>query len=113
MQHISPFPKNRNSEELNLDLNATVLILARIIRMIFIIPVFAVLSFLSIAFNDAAIYIVPLEALYESFALSAFFLLLLAFIQESDEERQAFFESSGTTAAYRVSSLTSIYPLMC
>jgi len=50
--------------------------------MIFIIPVFAVMSFLSIAFNDAAIYIEPLESLYESFALSAFFLLLLAFIAE-------------------------------
>ena len=74
--------------------------------MIFIIPVFAVMSFLSIAFNDASIYIEPLEALYESFALSAFFLLLLAFIQENDDERQEFFESSGITAEYRVSCAT-------
>ena len=74
--------------------------------MIFIIPVFAVMSFLSIAFNDAAIYIEPLESLYESFALSAFFLLLLAFIAENDDERQEYFGASGTNAAYKVSGRT-------
>jgi hypothetical protein len=74
--------------------------------MIFIIPVFAVVSFLSLTFNGAAIYLDPLETLYESFALSAFFLLLLAFIREGDEERQEFFESSGMTAEYSVSIYT-------
>lgn len=77
----------------------------QIIRIIFIIPVFAVMSFLSVAFNDASIYLEPLETLYESFALSSFFLLLLAFIQEDDVERQAFFETSGTVAAYRKTAL--------
>ncbi len=71
-------------------------------RMIFIIPVFAVSAFLSVAFNDASIYLQPLDALYESFALSAFFLLLLAYVQEDDDERQAFFQNSGTIAAYKV-----------
>jgi hypothetical protein len=72
--------------------------------MIFIIPVFAAVSFLSIAFNDTSIFIEPLQTLYESFALSGFFLLLLAYVQENDEEREAFFESSGILAVYRLST---------
>lgn len=74
--------------------------------MIFIIPVFAGTSFLSVAFNNTSIYLTPLQTLYESVALSAFFFLLLAYVQEDDEERQAFFEASGTIAQYRVSILT-------
>ncbi|KUJ09035.1 DUF300-domain-containing protein [Mollisia scopiformis] len=77
----------------------------QVIRLIFIIPVFAVASFLSVAFNNASIYIQPLTTLYESLALSAFFLLLLAYIQEDDDERQAFFETSGQMAAYRKTAL--------
>ncbi|KAF8861564.1 hypothetical protein BDZ45DRAFT_740340 [Acephala macrosclerotiorum] len=77
----------------------------QIIRMIFILPVFAVSALLSVAFNDASIYIQPLTTLYESFALSAFFLLLLAFVQEDDEERQAFFQTSGTMEGYRKSQI--------
>jgi hypothetical protein len=81
------------------------LTLNRIIRIIFIIPVFAVTAFLSVAFNNTSIYLTPLQTLSESFALSAFFFLLLAYVQEDDEERQAFFEASGTIAAYRVGIL--------
>jgi hypothetical protein len=74
----------------------------RVIRIIFVIPVFAVIAFLSVASNDAAIYLKPIEDLYEAFALACFFLLLCAFVQESDEERQSFFTSSGTTKQYLV-----------
>lgn len=78
------------------------LIMHRVIRIIFVIPVFAVVSFLSVAFNDAAVYLKPIEDLYEAFALAGFFLLLCAFVQESDEERQRFIAMSGTTNQYLV-----------
>jgi len=74
----------------------------RVIRIIFTIPVFAIMAFLSVAFNDAAIYIKPIEDLYEAFALAGFFLLLCAFVEESDEERQTYFTTSGTTQPYLV-----------
>ncbi|KAN0092106.1 DUF300 domain containing protein [Hyaloscypha variabilis] len=72
----------------------------QVIRIIFTIPVFAIMAFLSVAFNDAAIYIKPIEDLYEAFALAGFFLLLCAFVEESDEERQTYFTTSGTTQPY-------------
>jgi len=54
------------------------------------IPVFTACSLLSVAFNDAALYIKPIDDLYEAFALASFFLLLCAFVEENDVERQAF-----------------------
>lgn len=88
--------------EIQLD-DTNMLILNRVIRIIFMVPVFAVTSFLSVAFNDTSIYLAPLQTLYESFALSAFFFLLLAYVQEDDDEREAFFETAGIVAVYRVS----------
>ncbi len=61
------------------------------------------MAFLSVAFNDAAIYIKPIEDLYEAFALAGFFLLLCAFVEESDEERQTYFTTSRTTQPHLVS----------
>ncbi|KAG4421053.1 hypothetical protein IFR04_005816 [Cadophora malorum] len=69
----------------------------QIIRIVFMIPVFTACSLLSVAFNDAALYIKPIDDLYEAFALASFFLLLCAFVEENDVERQAFFTASGTT----------------
>lgn len=79
-----------------------ILTVGRVIRIIFVIPIFAIVALLSIAFNDAAIYLKPIEDLYEAVALASFFLLLCAFVQECDEERQTFFASSGTTKHYLV-----------
>ncbi|TAQ91110.1 hypothetical protein B7494_g537 [Chlorociboria aeruginascens] len=62
----------------------------QLIRIIFTIPVFAVVSLLAVAFEHQAQYITPLTDLYESFAFAAFFLLLCAFVQEDDAERQDF-----------------------
>ncbi|MAD87958.1 MAG: hypothetical protein CL912_33775 [Deltaproteobacteria bacterium] len=66
------------------------------------IPVFTACSLLSVAFNDAALYIKPIDDLYEAFALASFFLLLCAFVEENDVERQAFFTASGTTKHFMV-----------
>jgi hypothetical protein len=95
-------PKNKNSAHESTQNPKNELTMNRIIRIIFIIPVFAITSFLSVAFNNTSIYLAPLQTLYESFALSAFFFLLLAYVQEDDDEREAFFEASGLVAAYRV-----------
>jgi hypothetical protein len=95
---------------ISLNSQCTKLIPDRIIRMIFIIPVFAVCALLSVAFLKSSIYIQPIDTLYESFALSAFFLYLLCCIQEDDDERQSFFESSGQMAGYRVSTPS---PILC
>lgn len=72
----------------------------QVMRIIFTIPVFAVISFLSICFEDAAIYIEPIRDVWEAFALVAFFLLMCAFVMEDDEERRAFFATSGLSQAY-------------
>lgn len=60
------------------------------------IPVFAAISLLSVAFPDAATYLHPLSGFYEAIALASFFLLLCAFVDEDENERQAFFHSTGT-----------------
>ncbi|KAF4627472.1 hypothetical protein G7Y89_g10686 [Cudoniella acicularis] len=72
----------------------------QIIRIIFVIPVFAVMSFLSVAFNDAAIYLKPVGGAYEAFALAAFFLMMCAFVHEDETERQAFITASGVAKQY-------------
>ncbi|KAH8669499.1 organic solute transporter Ostalpha-domain-containing protein [Tricladium varicosporioides] len=77
----------------------------QVIRIIFIIPVFAVVAFLSIAFYSAEVYLKPVEDLYEAFALSAFFYLLCAFVQENDDERQAFLISSGAIKQHTAASI--------
>jgi hypothetical protein len=60
------------------------------------VPVFAIISFLSVAFPATETYIHPITALYEALALASFFLLLCAFVDENETERQAFFSSTGT-----------------
>ncbi|KAK8907985.1 hypothetical protein QC760_003856 [Botrytis cinerea] len=54
----------------------------RIIRITFMIPVFATVSFLCITFEDAAAYISPINELYEAFAFAAFFQLLYTYVIE-------------------------------
>lgn len=60
------------------------------------IPIFAAISFLSVAFPDASTYLHPISGFYEAIALASFFLLLCAFVDEDDNGRQAFFHSTGT-----------------
>ena len=71
-------------------------------RIIFMVPVFSVVTFLSVAFYDTAIYIKPVEDFYEAIALAGFFLLLCEFVQENEEDRQAFLASSGSTKQHTV-----------
>ncbi|KAG4439021.1 hypothetical protein IFR05_005485 [Cadophora sp. M221] len=85
----------------------------QVIRIVFMIPVFSACSFLSITFNDAALYINPIDDLYEAFALASFFLLLCTFVQEDDVERHAFFTTSGTTKHYTAATFGAFqFPLV-
>ena len=52
----------------------------QMVRVIFTPVVFAVLSFLSIAFYGAAIYLDPIALLYEAFALASLFLLFIQYV---------------------------------
>ena len=74
----------------------------RIIRIVFTVPVFAIVSFLSIVFEDAAIYLYPIENLYEAFAFVSLFMLLAEFVHEDDYARESFFANKGKN--YTVSS---------
>lgn len=76
-----------------------------IIRIIFMIPVFAIISFVSVIWYDGADWLKPIEDVYEAFALASFFLLLCAFVQEDDNERQAFFHTSGTMKQYTAATI--------
>lgn len=71
------------------------------------IPVFAITSFVSVAWYDGAEYLKPIEATYEAFALASFFLLLCEFVHEDDNERQAFFKISGTIKQHRRAAIGS------
>ncbi|KAF7896749.1 uncharacterized protein EAF01_009152 [Botrytis porri] len=51
-----------------------------IIRIMFMIPVVAAISFLCIHFEEATAYISPINELYEAFAFAAFFQLLYNYV---------------------------------
>ena len=82
-------------------------ILNRIIRIIFMIPVFAIFTFLSVAFNDADVYLKPVTWVYEGFALACFFLLLCAFVHENEEERHTVLTAIGAMKSHGVGLVSS------
>lgn len=67
----------------------------QIIRIVFTVPVIAIVSFLSIVFEDAAIYLYQIENLYEAFAFVSLFMLLAEFVHEDDYARESFFANKG------------------
>lgn len=77
----------------------------RIIRITFTIPVFAVLSFLTILLESRAPYLTPLTDLYEAWALAGFYLLLCAYISGDDEERENVLHDNGKQGVYNVCQL--------
>ncbi|KAG7005444.1 hypothetical protein G7Y79_00019g046240 [Physcia stellaris] len=52
----------------------------RILRIIALVPAYAIISFLSVAFPDAATYLEPWADAYESVALASLFLLLVVYL---------------------------------
>jgi hypothetical protein len=75
------------------------------------VPAFAIVAFLSVASYDVAIYIKPVEDFFEAIALVSFFLLLCEYVQENEEEREAFLTSSGSIKQYKVRSFDLPYYL--
>jgi hypothetical protein len=67
----------------------------QIIRVIFTIPVFAIVSFLSVVADDAAIYLNPIKNVYEAFAFASLFMLLAEFVHEDDYARESLFAKKG------------------
>ncbi|KAL8791140.1 MAG: hypothetical protein Q9195_006037 [Heterodermia aff. obscurata] len=64
----------------------------KILRIIALIPAYAIISFLSVAFPDAATYLEPWTDVYESVALASLFLLLIAYLVPIPEKQDAFFD---------------------
>ncbi|EME84193.1 uncharacterized protein MYCFIDRAFT_109209, partial [Pseudocercospora fijiensis CIRAD86] len=65
----------------------------QIIRILFMIPVYAVVSFLSYVFYRKAIYFEVLRDCYEAFAISSFFALLCDYIAPNLHEQKEYFRS--------------------
>ena len=65
--------------------------LERILRIISLIPVYALLSFLAASFPNAATYLEIWTDAYESIALASFYLLLVNYVTPVPEMREAFF----------------------
>ena len=63
----------------------------QIIRIIFTPVVFGLMSALSIVDYDAAIYLIPLRDLYETFALGSLFLLFTEYVAPDPVTRDAYF----------------------
>ena len=63
----------------------------QVIRIIFTPVVFAVLSVFAILDYNAAIYIIPLRDLYETFALASLFLLFTEYVAPDEATREAYF----------------------
>lgn len=96
MRFISRNPPNRNSKSTNLrqlldddgDPNG----LDRIIRIINIIPAFAIITLLCVWLDGSpAPYITPALDVAEAFPLAAFFLLMSAYVVPEEGDREAFF----------------------
>lgn len=60
-------------------------------RISLLIPTYAVISFLSIYFPAARVYLVPWLDVIQSHAVASFFLLLCEYVSPSHEQRDVFF----------------------
>lgn len=74
----------------------------RIIRVVSLVPVFAIISFLTVAFEDTSIYLTPLVSLYEAIAFTGFFMLLCEFINPDEAARNAYFVQNGIMSRFTV-----------
>lgn len=59
--------------------------------MSLLIPFYAIICFLSIAFPEAFVYLDPWLEFVQSISLEAYFLLMCQFVSPSDTQRDVFF----------------------
>lgn len=58
-----------------------------------VIPVYSLVSFTSVCYPSAAVYLTPWQEFYESLALGYFFLLMCEYIAPSEQQRDVFFSA--------------------
>lgn len=63
------------------------------IRILFMIPVYSIVSFLSYKFYQKAVYFEVLRDCYEAFAISSFFTLLCHYIAPNLHEQKEYFRT--------------------
>ncbi|KAJ5333005.1 Transmembrane protein [Penicillium brevicompactum] len=63
----------------------------KIMRICVLLPIYAVLSFLAIAFPNSYVYLMAWVDVFQAIALCAFFFLLCDFLSPGQEERAIFF----------------------
>ncbi|KAI5458811.1 organic solute transporter Ostalpha-domain-containing protein [Mariannaea sp. PMI_226] len=66
---------------------------SKILKISLLLPSYAVISFLSVAFPSAFVYVSPWLEFIQSISLGAFFLLMCQFVSDSDAKRDVFFAS--------------------
>lgn len=69
--------------------------LYRIMRLIFMVPVFALVYFIAGSIPTSALYLRRWANFYESVALASNFLLLIAYVCPIAEEREIYLRQSG------------------
>lgn len=55
----------------------------RVIRILWMVPIYAVDSWLSLRFKDARFYIDPLRECYEAYVIYNFFMYLVAYLEDA------------------------------
>ena len=82
----------------------------RILRIIALVPVYALVFFLAGSVPSAAIYLEPWADAYEAVALTSYFLLLVTYVVPDPRKRDGFFDqlqqpnsNEGSLTWYRVS----------
>lgn len=69
-----------------------------IIRILFMVPVYAVVSFLSLYYYRKSVYFTVLRDCYEAFAIASFFSLLCSYIADDLHDQKAYFREAEPTA---------------
>jgi hypothetical protein len=91
---IFPTPPSRNSKSLLFIEFATIelTVICRIIRAIFIVPSFALISFLCVWLDGSpGPYLAPGLDLAEALPMASFFLLITTFVVPNENNRASFF----------------------
>lgn len=94
--------------------------LIRILRIIAMVPTFAVVYLLAGSIPSTAIYLQPWADTYEAVALISYFYLLLTYTVPDPQLRDGFFDrlqqpksNGGSLKWYHVSSATVLKPRWC
>ena len=69
------------------------MVTSSIIRILFMIPVYATISFLSYLFYNHAIYWEVIRDCYEAFAIAAFFTLMCHYVQPTLHDQKNYFRT--------------------